>query len=85
MSVAPAGVQPSSSMQVAGPHWGLGAVVALLVAITLIVVGLAIRLDDGSSRSDVTTTPTSQVNSPSAGLSGSDLGGSIHRRGGNQP
>jgi hypothetical protein len=59
-----------------------------LFVVALIVVGLAVRLDDDSAsavrRSGLTTTPTSSP-LPVESLVGSDLGGTIHRRSGNQP
>ena len=86
MSVAPADIHPSpTSGQITERHWRLAAIVALCV-LALIVVGLAVRLgDDSSARSNGVTTPRSQTISSVDGLSGSDLGGSIHRRSGNQP
>jgi hypothetical protein len=59
----------------------------LFVFLALIVVGLAVWLDDEPTvrNSGVTATPTSVVISSSEGLRGSDLGGAIHRRSGNQP
>ena len=86
MSVAPADLHPSPpSGQITERHWRLAAVVALFV-LALVVVSLAVRLgDDSSARSNGVTTPRSQTISSVDGLSGSDLGGAIHRRSGNQP
>jgi hypothetical protein len=86
MSVAPAEIHPSpSSGQITERHWRLAAVVALFV-LALIVVGLAVRLgDDSSARINGVTTPRSQIISSVDGLSGSDLGGAIRQRSGNQP
>lgn len=87
MSVAPAGFHPSPPLgQITERHWRLGALVAFVVLL-LVVVGLAVGLNDGSTvrNSGVTTTPTSLVISSSEGLLGTDLGGAYHRRGGNQP
>jgi len=86
MSVAPADLHPSPpSGQITERHWQLGALAALVV-LALIIVGLAVGLNDGKSdRSSGVTTPTSLVISSSEGLLGSDLGGAYHRRGGNQP
>jgi hypothetical protein len=86
MSVAPADIRPSpSSGQITERHWRLAAVVALFV-LALMVVGLAVQLgDDSSSRSNGVTTPRSQTISSVDGLSGSNLGGAIRHRSGNQP
>jgi hypothetical protein len=86
MSVAPADIHPSPpSGQITERHWQLAAVVALFV-LALIVVGLAVRLDDDSSApSNGVTTARSQIISSVDGLSGSDLGGAVQHRSGNQP
>jgi len=85
MTVSPADVQTSSPAEVADPHWELRLALAVL-AVVLIVVGLAIRLDESSSvqRSGVNSTPTPNTTISLQGVSG-DLGGSLHYRGGNQP
>jgi hypothetical protein len=86
MSVAPADIHPSPpSGQISERHWRLAAVVAFFV-LALIVVGLAARLgDDSSNGSKGVTTVRSQTVSSVDGLSGSDLGGAIRHRSGNQP
>ena len=88
MSHSPAGVRsslgPSSSaMRVTDQRWLVAAAVVLL-AVALAVLGLATRLDDGPAvrRSAVTTARTL---GPIVALSGSDAGGAIHHRSGDQP
>ena len=88
MAISPAGAHPSSSSHFAERQWQLAALVALFV-VGLIVAGIAVRLDDGSSssvqRSGLTPAPRSQSVLPADSLAGTDLGGTIHRRSGNQP
>lgn len=86
MTVAPADIHPSPpSGQITEHHWRLAAIVALCVLV-LIVAGLVVRLgDDSPAHTNAVTTPRSQTISSVDSLSGSDLGGAIHRRGGNQP
>jgi hypothetical protein len=59
MAVSRPGVQTWSPVQIDDPHWELRIVLAAL-AVVLIVVGLAVRLDGGSlvQRRGITATPT---------------------------
>jgi hypothetical protein len=85
MSISPASTHPSSPSHFSDWHWQLGALVAFFV-VALIVAGIAVRLDDESSSPiQRTTTQVSQSTAPVDSLAGSDLGGSIRHRTGNQP
>jgi hypothetical protein len=69
------------------PHWhlGIGAVVAVFLLVAMLV-GVLLLLADGSPvRSNrATATPSARI-SPVDALAGTDLGGSIGHRSGNQP
>jgi hypothetical protein len=77
MSISPASTHPSPSGHFADRRWQFAALVALFV-VALIVVGIAVRLDDDStSPVQRSTTPVSQSTVPVESLAGSDLGGSM--------
>ena len=85
MSISPTSTHPSSPGRFADRHWQLAALAALFL-VALIVAGIAVRLDDDSiTPVQRITTPRSQSTVPAESLAGSDLGGLIHHRGGNQP
>jgi hypothetical protein len=67
------------------PHWhqGIGAVVAVLLLVAMLVGVLLLLADDSSVRvNHATATPPARISSVEAGAG---LGGSIGHRGGNQP
>lgn len=84
MSYSPASVQSQTPpIQLS---WTTASVVMLLaaaLAVAAFFVGQS--LDDSSQGSGVTTGRTSSESGLLTSLQGSDLGGSFHHRGGNQP
>ena len=88
MSYSSAGVQSQAPPTEAPPTpvaWMTATLMVLLAAVVFVLVYLvADRLDDRSSGGGTTTARTS-LPGPAVALAGSDLGGAIHHRGGNQP
>jgi len=89
MSYSSAGVQSQAPPTQTPPTQVSWTIATLMVLLALVVSALvylvAQQLDDRSSSGATTTARTSTVPGPVASLAGTDLGGSIHRRSGNQP
>ena len=89
MTYSSAGVQTQAPPTQTPPtqvNWTTATLVVLLVAVLSVLSYLVVqRLDDRSPGGSTTTARTSSVPGPAVSLAGSDLGGSIQHRSGNQP
>lgn len=89
MSYSSAGVQSQAPPTETPPThvtWMTVTLMVLLAAVVCVLVYLvADRLDDRSPGGGTTLARTSSLPGPAVSLAGTDLGGSIYHRGGNQP